>query len=160
MRPVLISALLLLTTATGCEKRIACFDADVVNNSATTKRVFEQRHCQGGGVTWAGIFEVIVARKGRVTATTMPSPGWTGSVYMLNGETRFAIDEEGDAARFCSDDPALLSWMRGEHARLNADGAALLQALHSAPALRVECSEADGTSPRLPSNMFPVPVER
>ena len=31
------------------------------------------------------------------------------SVHVLNGEMRFAIDEEGDAARFCSDDPALLS---------------------------------------------------
>jgi hypothetical protein len=156
--------LLVLAGFASCKQRsephrIECFDATPANTSASTKKVFAARHCQGGGVTWAGILEVLARRRGSVTAVETPTPGWTGAVYML-GATRFAIDEEGDAARFCSDEPALLVSMRTEHARMNADEAALTRALNEAPALQVECSEPDGSPPKLPANMFPVPEQR
>jgi hypothetical protein len=135
---------------------IDCFDVTTAQNSPGTRAIFEARKCQGGGVTWGAILEVVAARQGRVTPIEEPLPGWTGSVSTLDGSTRFSVDDEGDAARFCSDGPALVATMRREIARLNGDARELARAMGAAKALELECLEADGTPPKLPP-LAPMP---
>jgi hypothetical protein len=149
--------LALLSAGVACGKRspsapapIACFDVTAQQNSPGTLAVFEARKCQGGGVTWGAILEVVAARQGRVRPVDELLPGWTGGVYLLDDGTRFSLDDEGDAVRFCSDGPALFATMRREIAHLNGDGRALAQAMGAAKALALECLEADGTTPKLP----------
>ena len=80
-----------------------------------------------------------------------PLPGWTGGVYTLDGHTRFSVDDEADAAQFCSDGPVLVAAMRREVARLNGDASELARAMGEAKASELECLEADGTTPKLPA---------
>jgi len=149
--------LAVLPLAGACPKRPAapsahpdCFDVTVADESPGTRAVFEKRSCQGGGVTWSAILQVLAARQGRVAPIEEPLPEWTGDVSMLNGRTRFSVDDEGDAARFCSDEPALLATMRAGVARLNADARELVRAMGEAKAYELECLEPDGTAPKLP----------
>ena len=97
-----------------------CFTVAVDDNSEQTNALFEARDCQGGGVTWAGLLTQFARQR---------------------GSTRFTIDEEGDAAQFCTDAKDLHDAARAEVARLNADLKALRAALDSADALEVECGE-------------------
>jgi hypothetical protein len=128
----------------------ACFEVTAADNSPQTREVFAARRCQGGGATWAGILDVLAARQGHVEPVTAPTPGWAGAVYTLNRRTRFSIDDESGAARFCADDRQLLATMRREVARLNAAPDALTRAMGQASALALECFEADGAAPTLP----------
>jgi len=137
--------------------RIDCFDVTVSHNSQPTTALFAQRHCQAGGVTWAPIVRVLVQRRGPIAPVVEPTPGWTGGVYTLNGVTRFAIDDEAEAAHFCTTDRALLTSLRGDYQRLNADVAQLRRAMAEASALEMECFEADGSPPRLPK-LDPLPA--
>src|SRR6185437_8817932 len=128
----------------------ACFEVTAADNSPKTRELFAARRCQGGGVTWAGILDVLAARQGHVEPVTAPTPGWAGAVYTLNRRTRFSIDDESGAARFCADDRQLLATMRREVARLNAAPDALTRAMGQASALALECFESDGAAPTLP----------
>jgi hypothetical protein len=76
----------------------------------------------------------------------------------MNGGARFSIDDEGDAARVCTDDPQLLASLRSATEELNSDVDALQRAMAEAPAFEMECREADGSAPSLPE-MYPVPTE-
>ncbi len=135
-----ISTLAILLTLTSCSKPAprACFDITTQTTSKTTREVFTRHGCQGGGVTWAGILQVLVKREGS------PQPafetGWTGDVKAMNGGL-LAIDEEGDAARFCTNVPVLLERVRGEVDRLNADPKALEKAMAETTALELECDD-------------------
>jgi hypothetical protein len=143
----------------GCPKKrpptpgpITCFDVAAAQNSAGTQRVFAARRCQGGGVTWGPILDVLAARQGRVEELEgLPPAGWTGGVSRLDGTILFSIDDEGDSARFCAASPELVATMRREVARLNDDADLLTRAMAAANALAMECLEADGTLPRLPA---------
>lgn len=126
-----------------------CFEATASANGASTRAVFSARHCQGGGVTWAPLLQALAKRRGPVTRIDERTPGWTGVVYALSG-TRFSIDDEGDAAQFCSNDAALVSAVRADYQRLNADAGALRRALSEASAVEMECLEADGSVPAQP----------
>jgi len=138
--------------------QVDCFDVTAAENSPGTRALFEKRRCQGGGVTWSALLHVVAARQGRVAPIEPPLPGWAGSVYTLNRQARFSVDDEGDAARFCSDQRALLTNMRTAVARLNADTRELGRAMGEANALELECLQADGTPPLLPPpNPLPVP---
>jgi len=137
--------------------RRECFEMTVAANSPGTRAVFEKRKCQGGGVTWSAILYVLAARQGQVAAIEEPLADWTGGVYTLNGRARFSVDDEGDAARFCSDEPALLATVRAGVAHVNADARELGRAMGEAKAYELECLEADGTAPQLPPPA-PAPV--
>ena len=137
----------------GCPKKDSprkCIDVTAENNSATTTALFSARDCQGGGVTWAALLNVLTRRHGKVApAQAPPGAGWTGDVQSLSsadGLALFAIDEEGDAARFCTNSPGLLEVMRRETALLNQDPAALFRAMSEAVPRDLECALADGGS--------------
>jgi hypothetical protein len=157
-----LGLLALALTSLGCARKTAppsprgaiapaaCLDVTAGENSPQTRKVFAARRCQGGGVTWAGILDVLAAHQGHVEPVTEPTPGWSGAVYTLDRHARFSIDDESDAARFCADDPQLLATVRRELARLNTDPGALAQTMGEAKALALECLEADGAAPELP----------
>src|SRR5579871_216831 len=110
----------------------ACSDVTSSQNSPGTQKVFAARHCQGGGVTWDALLEVLAARQGVVESVDVPPAGWTGEVSILDGATLFSIDDEGDAARFCAASPELVATMRREVARLNTDADALTRTMGAA----------------------------
>jgi hypothetical protein len=148
----------MVVVAVGCPKKKPipqCFDVVAGKNSAGTRAVFDARHCQEGGVTWGAILSVLAERRGRVEPVEEETPGWGGGVYTLNGQTRFSIDDEGDAAQFCSDDPSLLAAMRGDYNRLNGNADELKRAMAATTALALECNEPDGTPPQLPALAAP-----
>lgn len=127
-----------------------CFDVTTGQNSPPTRAEFDTRQCQGGGVTWGALLRVLVDRRGRVTVPEAPSPGMTGEVLLLDGQ-RLSIDEEGDAARFCADDPKLVASIRADVDRLNHGRDELRRAMAEADALALECLlEADGGAVPLP----------
>jgi hypothetical protein len=111
-----------------------CFDILARDNSEATARLFTARHCQGGGVTWGALLAA------------------------AHGDS-FTFDDEGDAVRVCGA-PNSVDDVRRTYRRLNSDEGALREAMSSTSALLMECLEADGTQPKLPANMFPVPTER
>ncbi len=162
-RPQLLAAVFVLfVAAAACAKTprttsgIECFDATASENSPETNAVFASRHCQGTGVTWAELIRVQLGRRGRIEPVLEPTPGWSGGVYTLNGSTRFSVDDEGDVARFCTNDPGLLAATRGDYRRVNTDQKLLRAAMSEASSLKMECSEADGSVPPLPQ-LSPVP---
>ena len=129
---------------------VSCFEVKARDNSPSTQAVFAARHCQGGGVTWAGILRALVRRWGHVKPLPGPSAGFTGDVNTLNGGTRFSIDDEGDTALFCADDPGLVTSLRQETARLNGAASHLRGALAEGSALDMECLDANGGLPPMP----------
>lgn len=134
-------ALVLVLALAGCTKKPpprVCFDVTSATTSDSTRQVFDRRGCQGGGVTWAGVLRVLVRREGEPRPAS--EKGWTGDVRTLNGAL-LSIDDEGDAARFCSDQPAFLERLRAEVARLNADPALLEKAMAETTPLELECDE-------------------
>lgn len=155
--PSFLTLTVLLTLASCAKKPAprACFDVTVETTSATTREVFTRRGCQGGGVTWAGVLRALVRREGS------PQPAldtrWTGDVQTMNGGL-LAVDEEGDAARFCTNQPALLQRVRGEVDRLNADPKALEKAMAETTALELECEGEDDEALAQINQPYPVPV--
>lgn len=122
----------LLLLLAGCTKKPAprsCMDVTTVTTSASTRAIFEQRQCQGGGVTWAGILRVLAKREGSL-------------------EPEFTLDDEADAARFCGPS-SLVEKLRGEVVRLNADPKALELAMAETTAEELECEDAE--VPRVPA---------
>ena len=138
----LLPALLLLT---GCAKKpIQCLDLTVGGNSEATTAVFQARGCQGGGVTWAALLNALARRHGKASIVEEPSTEWTGDVQLLDGadgSTLFSIDEEGDAARFCTRSRALLESITREAALLNHDAKELKKAMAEASAEGLECDD-------------------
>jgi hypothetical protein len=108
-----------------------CFSLTVGANSRGTKAVFKRRHLQSGGPTWSAILETAVKsyttfiREGDGTAADMPGFGVPMVVTYRNAQTWYVIDDEGDAAIFCSGDKALLNAARADYERLNKDAKAL-----------------------------------
>lgn len=126
-----------------------CFSVTAEESSPATRALFEAKHCQGGGVTWAGILNVLVQRRGKTRAVEQPAAGWTGDVRLLSwkaGAARFAIDDEGSAALFCTDAPDLLSELRSETKLLNESSAELARAMAEAEPETLECFP-EGLSP-------------
>lgn len=155
--PLTATLLVMSAAALADAKGIGCFDVTTSRNSPSTRSVFAARHCQGGGVTWAPILGALVKRRGAVVPAPTSSSGMTGDVAILDGKIRFAIDEEGDAARFCSDDRGLLETIRTDYRQVNGDAAALERAMAEASPLAMECLGADGKPPPLPA-LLPAPV--
>lgn len=123
-----------------------CFDVVAGDNSPSTRRVFRARQCQGGGVTWAAVMDVLLQKRGSGRRVEEPLPGWTGDVRALSwkGKTvRVAIDEEGDSARFCTDSNQLLADIRSDVARVNANPAELEHTMEEANPRALECFEDD-----------------
>jgi|GEM_PF-3420616 len=138
-----------------------CFDVLARDNSASTHQVFRAKRCQGGGVTWAAIMEALVRKRGPSKAVEAPAPGWTGDVRAVswNGKTvRVAIDDEGDAARFCTDSAEVLADVRSDVARLNGNGHELEEAMREADALALECSVDDATVSTRMLGLVPPPA--
>ena len=126
-----------------------CFSVTAEGSSPSTLSLFEAKRCQGGGVTWAAILNALVHRRGKTRAVEQPTPGWSGEVQLLSwkrGTARFAIDDEGEAALFCTDAPDLLNDIRNEAARANESAAELARAMAEADPEALECSP-DGISP-------------
>jgi hypothetical protein len=135
------AALALLVLLAGCTKKASprdCFDVTTAITSKSTREVFERRACQGGGVTWAAIIGVLTRREG--TPELAAETGWTGDVKAMQGGL-FSIDEEGDAARFCTNVPVLFERIRAEVRRLNGDPKALEEAMSETTALALECED-------------------
>lgn len=121
-----------------------CFSVTAEGSSSSTRSLFEARRCQGGGVTWAAILNALVHRRGKTHAVEQPTPGWSGEVQLLSwkrGTARFAIDDEGEAALFCTDAPDLLNDIRSEAARTNESASELARAMAEADPEALECSE-------------------
>ena len=108
-------------------------------------------------MTWAAILRVLAGRRGHLAPLTTASEGMTGDVMTLNRTTRLAIDEEGDVARLCADDPGLLASLRADYDRVNADAAELRRVMGEASPLALECLDADGGLPPIPTMPAPLP---
>ena len=136
MSPQRLAGLIAVAVA-GCTSPFAgagvgtCFDVVVDANSAGTNALFRARRCQGGGVTWGAIL-------------AQAHPG-------------LSYDDEGDAVRVCGAQAAVDA-VRQTYARLNSAPAALQQAMNATSAFFMECTEADGSPPRLPEP-FAAPIE-
>jgi len=115
MKTALLCALVLLAG------RRECFDVAAEDNSAATQAVFDARRCQGGGVTWAALVNVLAKR-----------------AHAARGS--YQVDDEGDAAQVCSSDAALLKTLREGVKRLNSSAAELKKAMAEASARELECS--------------------
>jgi hypothetical protein len=140
---------LLAVLSSGCPakpKPRTCFEFRAEENSNATTALFEQRHCQGGGVTWAALANAVVKRRGAV-ASAEHLEGWNGQVQTL-GSTLFAIDEEGDAMLFCSDAPALTQAIQKELKAINADVSLLKKAMAEADPMSLECFEEKDAAQR------------
>lgn len=163
MRRLAIPIIALLGACT-CSKRspapssIACFDTPSTSTSAGARAIFDERHCQGGGVTWAALIRTLVGRRGKVEPLEGPAPEFTGDVSMLDGRARFSIDDEADDARFCTDDPNLLSAVRADYERLNTDANLLRKAMSETPHLDMECFDGDGSVAEILSGLRPPPT--
>jgi hypothetical protein len=154
--PLLLVAVAAGSAAGSPQRRIECFSATAASTSSQARARFAARHCQGGGVTWAPILEALARRHARVVAVDEATPGWTGAVF-TDGKMRFSVDDEADAARFCSDDGKLLAAVRRDYATVNANAEELRRVMAQASALEMECSSTDGSAPPLPK-MNPVPT--
>ena len=116
---VIVVALLIAGGAGASPRKSRCFDATPDNTSAKARALFEARHCQGGGVTWAAILGTLARRS--------------------NPKARFSVDDEADAARFCSDDAQLLAAVRRDYATINRDVAELRRVMAQTSADELEC---------------------
>jgi hypothetical protein len=138
-----------------------CFDVTARDDSPSTREVFRAKRCQGGGVTWAAILEVLVHRRGASTAVEGETPGWTGDVRALSWKggtkVRVAIDDEADAARFCAGSDEVLAAVRGDVARVNASAAELERAMREADPLALECAVAGLSGSTWSSAIAPPP---
>lgn len=76
---------------------------------------------------------------------------------MQDGAVVAGDPDEGDAAQFCSDEPALLANVRAAVAHVSADARELGRAMGDAKAYELECLEADGSAPTLPP-LSPLPA--
>lgn len=146
IRSLVVVSVFAIFVLSACSKKApakasppVCFDATAEDLSAGTQAVFEARKCQGGGVTIAGLLDVLMQRRGRIDAVLEPTPDFTGSVSTLDGHSRFAIDDESDDARFCTDDPDLLGAVRRDYEKLNADPQLLTTAMNETSPLALEC---------------------
>jgi hypothetical protein len=112
-----------------------CFETHG-RTSAAASAVFEKRHLQGGGPTWAALLEVIVRRHADVGATwAEPSPVGFGDAHdatFRGARTWYVIDDEAEGAVFCAGTPAFLHVVDDEVTTLNADTASLEQAIDQA----------------------------
>jgi hypothetical protein len=137
-----------------------CFSVVAKDNSASTRAVFGAKHCQGGGVTWAGILGVLVRRRGTTKALETETPGWTGNVRTLSwdgGPSRVAVDDEADGALFCADSQRLVDEIQSDVKRLNAQGPELERAIGEANPLELECLPDDASIATLMKGLNPVP---
>ena len=119
-----------------------CFNIVAQDNSPSTQALFDARHCQGGGVTWAAIVDVLLRRRGSSQPVEEVTPGWTGDVRVLSwkgGRTRVGIDEEGDAVQLCADSQRLLDEIQSDVKRLNALRPELERAMGEADPAALEC---------------------
>jgi hypothetical protein len=85
---------------------------------------------------------VLVQRRGKTRAVEQPTAGWTGDVRILSwkaGTARFAIDDEGSAALFCTDAADLLNEIRSETKLLNESSAELARAMAETEPQTLEC---------------------
>lgn len=126
----------------GCSKERRCKTLTDRGTSDVAKRVFHEAHCQGGGVTWAGLMGVVLTAHGRREPMTEPSK-WSGDVSRLTllegGTAIVSIDEEGSSARLCTDHEPLAKAAFARLDELNRDEAELRAALAKADPLSVEC---------------------
>jgi hypothetical protein len=139
-------------------QRPRCFDVLARDNSPSTRKVFSAKRCQGGGVTWAAIMEALVRRRGPSKPVEAPTPGWTGDVRAVSWKgknVRVAIDDEGDAARFCTDSDQVLADLRSDVARLNGNGAELETTMGEADPLALECCLDDAAVSTLMKGLVP-----
>ncbi len=123
-----------------------CFAVEAANNSLSTRAIFDAKQCQGAGVTWAALLNVLVRRRTSSGAAPSPPAGWTGYASSLateSGTVQFAIDDEGDAAQFCADSAQLVSAIQNEVKRLNAEPAELERALGEANPQALACFPPD-----------------
>lgn len=138
-----------------------CFSVVAKDNSPSTRAVFEAKHCQGGGVTWAAILRVLVHHRGTSKAVEVAIPaGWTGDVRTLSwngGSTLVAIDDEGDAALFCADSQRLVDDIQSDVKRLNARAGELERAMGEANPLELECLPDDASLSTLMNGLNPSP---
>jgi hypothetical protein len=147
-RPVLSTLMIsLLAAPAHAGGKRQCFSVDVRANSPGTRAVFESRGCQAGGVTWAALLRVLTRRAGKVVPVDDPPEDWTGDVSAV-GKALFSIDEEGDAAQFCSDDASLLKTTQEGYKKLNHDEAELRRAMGESTAMELECFATDAGAPR------------
>jgi hypothetical protein len=139
--PILVAALA-LTVGTASDVASAapkrpnkCFTMVYGANSRGTNAVFERRHLQSGGPTWAAIIESVV--KGYTTfirhsdgyTPDMPGFGSPTIVRFHGAQTWYVLDDEAEAAIFCAGDKALLGAARADYDRLNKDAKALEHAI-------------------------------
>jgi hypothetical protein len=174
----LMELALVIAMASGCQKKPTpvapapssgstaplsaprCFSVRADQNSAVTRAVFDEKHCQGGGVTWAAIVRVLLQRRGRSEPVLEPTPGWSGYVYTLTwdgGNTRWSLDDEGDGALFCADSARLVKEVEAQLKTLNSEKAALEDAMAAADPRELECFPSGASAAELLARLEPPP---
>ena len=178
-RKRLVALALVIATASGCQKKATpvatpapsagspaalstprCFSVRADKNSEATRAVFEEKHCQGGGVTWAAIVRVLLQRRGSSEPVLEPTPGWSGDVHTLTwdgGRTRWSLDDEADAALFCADSERLVKEVEAQAKALNSEKAALEDAMAAANPLELECLPPGASAAELLARLEPPP---
>jgi hypothetical protein len=113
-------------------------------NTPTTNAVFRAHAVQSGGPTWGAILQALVRRHGNdIAALDAPPPGYPGfgapyRVTTARGPIWFTLDDEGDAAVFCTGDAKLLGEVHDEYEHANHDRVQLEKALRKAAAFGLE----------------------
>jgi hypothetical protein len=178
-RKRLVELALVIATASGCQKSPTpvatpapssnstaalsaprCFSVRADQNSAVARAVFDEKHCQGGGVTWAAIVRVLLKRRGRSEPVLEPTPGWSGDVHTLTwdgGSTRWSLDDEADNALFCADSARLVKEVEAQLKTLNSEKAALEDALAAANPLELEGLPSGASAAEVLARLEPPP---
>lgn len=112
-----------------------CFSVVASKNSPLATEAFRAHELAGNGSTWAAILQAIVLRHGReVTALEAPPPDYPGfgapfSIEHRGRSTWYTLDDEADAAVFCTPDPGLRDAVRADVETVNAEADALTRAI-------------------------------
>lgn len=120
-----------------------CFTVLYEMNNSETQALFDEMGLQGGGATWAPILMAFAHRHGTEIADTINPPGYPGfgSAFQIStpwGSTWFSLDDESEAAVFCTPNDKLLKAISNDYESANSDRQALEQALKDAMPYHLE----------------------
>jgi hypothetical protein len=130
-----------LTTTTSSSP---CFTVVAPRATARTRAVFAEHDLHGGGPTWGAILQATALRHGRdVRELEDPPPDYPGfgapfAITTGAGVSWYTVDDESDAAVFCTPDTTLRAAVRHDVERADVDEAAREAAIAEAAAFGEE----------------------